>query len=249
MTTIAVAEASAGRPPKVRLTAGLLQPRLVSRSERFAHIALVAGGATLLGGDSVSIRVDVGVGCTLRIEDIGGTVAYPSTGLPSEWNVDVFVADGGTLVWESFPFVVADGAVVDRYTTMRMGPDALVCLRETLVLGRSGEAGGRIVCRTDIRDFDGTPSFVEELALDGEHPLPGVLGSSRVLDTALMIGANPEDEAMPAEAGADDAGDGHVMVLARPGAVVRAIGSATHAAHVDARWRRWKNSAERSVEK
>lgn len=277
MTTIAVAEASTGRPPKVRLTAGLLQPRLVSRTAGFAHVALVAGGATLLGGDAVTIKVDVGAGCTLRIEDIGGTVAYPSTGRSSEWNVDVVVGDGGVLVWEAFPFVVADRALVSRRTTVRRGADALVCLRETLVLGRTGEAGGRIVSSTDIRDTDGTPFFVEELSLDGDHPRPGVLGRSRVLDTAIMVGADPEEEATPAEAvgpGGDppaeadwaateaartagpnghrataDTDDGHVLVLARPGAVVRAIGSATHAAHVDARWRRWTNRAERRAER
>ncbi|WP_181272639.1 urease accessory protein UreD [Brevibacterium oceani] len=242
MTTIAVAEAAPGGPPKVRLTPGLLQPRLVTRKARFAHVALVAGGATLLGGDSVSIRVEVGAGCTLRIEDIGGTVAYPSTGRPSDWNVDAVVGDGAVLVWESFPFVVADRAHVRRRTTVRRGADAQVCLRETLVLGRTGEAGGRIVSTTDIRDVDGTPFFVEELSLDGEHPRPGVLGRSRVLDTAIMVGAEPEEEAP------SDTDEGQVLVLARPGAVARAIGSATHAAHVDVRWRRWTNRAERRTE-
>lgn len=243
MTTIAVTEAAPGGRLKVRLAPGLLQPRLVTRTAGFAHVALVAGGATLLGGDSVSIRVEVGAGCTLRIEDIGGTVAYPSTGRLSEWTVDAVVGDGGVLVWESFPFVVADRAHVRRRTTVRRGADAQVCLRETLVLGRTGEAGGRIVSTTDIRDVDGTPFFVEELSLDGGYPQPGVLGQSRVLDTAIMIGAEPEAEATPT-----GTHEGHVLVLARPGAVARAIGSATHAAHVDDRWRRWTNRAERRTE-
>ncbi len=242
MTTIAVSEAAPGGPPKVRLTPGLLQPRLVTRRAGFAHVALVAGGATLLGGDSVSIRVEVGAECALRIEDIGGTVAYPSTGRPSAWNVDAVVGDGGVLVWESFPFVVADRALVRRRTTVRRGADAQVCLRETLVLGRTGEVGGRIVSTTDIRDVDGTPFFVEELSLDGEQPRPGVLGRSRVLDTAIMVGAEP-DEPTPT-----DTDEGNVLVLARPGAVARAIGSATHAAHVDVRWQRWTNRAERRTE-
>lgn len=242
MTSISVTEVSPGAPPKVRFTAGLLQPRLVSRKPGFAHVALVAGAATLLGGDAVAIRVDVGAGCTLRIEDIGGTVAYPSTGRHSEWNVDMHVGDGGALVWESFPFVVTDRAEVDRRTTVRRAPDAVVCLREILVLGRSGEAGGRIVSRTDIRDLDGTAFFVEELALDGSDPQPGVLGPSRVLDTAMLIGLDPEEDGRD---NSRDDGEGHVLVLARPGAVVRAIGSATHAAHVDARWHRWKTRAER----
>ena len=253
MTAISIEASTGGGLPKIRLRAGLLQPRLVSRSAGFAHIALVAGGATLLGGDSVSISVRVGAGCTVRIEDIGGTVAYPSTGTASQWNVDVEVEDGGALVWESFPFIVTDSAVVDRTTSVSLGHEAVICLRETLVLGRSGEAGGIICASTDIRGVDGPPYFVEQLSLDGARPRPGVLGRATVLDSAIVAGADLETEidssanfeAKPASGSEStttslSSPDGdRVLILKRPGAVVRAIGTAAHSAQVDARWRRW----------
>ncbi|MGO2941704.1 MAG: urease accessory protein UreD [Brevibacterium aurantiacum] len=253
MTVIWVEASAGGGVPKIRLHAGLLQPRLVSRSTGFAHIALVAGGATLLGGDSVSISVRVGPGCTVRIEDIGGTVAYPSTGTASQWNVDVEVENGGALVWESFPFIVTDSAVVDRNTSVSLGEAAVICLRETLVLGRSGEAGGNIRASTDIRGADGLPYFVEQLSLDGARPRPGVLGRATVLDSAIVAGADMETESharstieaerptsSESQTTSPSSADGdRVLILKRPGAVARAIGTAAHSAQVDARWRRW----------
>lgn len=125
MTIISVEQVAGRDRPKVRLSPGLLQPRLVSRrAGGHAHVALVAGGAVLLGGDTVSIEVRVGTGCTLVVEDVGGTVAYPAgparaalTGEGvSTWDVDIEVADGGRLIWETYPFVVATGARVRRST-------------------------------------------------------------------------------------------------------------------------------------
>ena len=60
------------------------------------------------------------------------------------------MADGAGLRWAGEPFVVADGADVPR-TLVVARPDPPVRLRETLVLGRSGEVGGRLRTRTDLR--------------------------------------------------------------------------------------------------
>ncbi|MBE8146908.1 hypothetical protein IOD13_14560 [Brevibacterium casei] len=75
-----------------------------------------------------------------------------------------------------------------RSTQVRFGAAATVCLRETLVLGRSGEDGGAITSTTDVRDTTGAPYFVEELAIDGSSPEPGVMGTASVLDTAMLFG-------------------------------------------------------------
>lgn len=260
MTDIEVETRNRAQVPRVRLKSGLLQPRLVSRAPGFVHVALVAGGATLLGGDSVTIRVRVGVGCTLRIEDVGGTVAYPSTGSRSRWHVDVEIADGATLSWESYPFVITDSADVERRTTVVLGHDAVVNLRETLVLGRSNEVGGRISNETQIRDAAGEPYFIERLDLDGMHPQPGISGSAKVLDTALLAGMRAEDteplrreqdvkKLVRNEAGASAAEGSaastagsvpvRILTLERPGALARTLGTAAHNTHVDSVWKRW----------
>lgn len=235
MTLIAVEQVAGRDLPQLRLTPGLMQPRLVSRAAGGrAHVAIVAGGAALLGGDAVSIGIRVGPGCSLLVEDVGGTVAYPCRDADSRWDVDIDVAEGASLVWETFPFVVASGARVRRSTQVRFGAAATVCLRETLVLGRSGEDGGAITSTTDVRDTTGAPYFVEELAIDGSSPEPGVMGTASVLDTAMLFGRRSDTEAH-----GDTDGHGRILHLARPGAIARASGTHTHDAHVDAVWKAW----------
>lgn len=235
MTLIAVEQVAGRDLPQLRLTPGLMQPRLVSRAAGGrAHVAIVAGGAALLGGDTVSLGIRVGTGCSLLIEDVGGTVAYPCRDVDSRWDVDIDVAEGASLVWETFPFVVTSAARVRRSTRVRFGAGATVCLRETLVLGRSGEHGGAITGATEVRDTTGAPYFVEELAIDGSAPEPGVMGAASVLDTAMLFGRRSDTEAH-----GDTDGHGRILHLARPGAIARASGTHTHDAHVDAVWEVW----------
>ncbi|GAA1729788.1 hypothetical protein GCM10009793_28280 [Brachybacterium phenoliresistens] len=243
-------------PRGVRTRPGLLQPRLVSRRGHRAHVALVAGGALLIGGDEISVEIAVEAGCTLRLEDIGGTVAYPSRGEASRFDVRIALGEGARLVWESHPFVVAEGADVRRRTEVVLGAGAALCLRETLVLGRTGEQGGRLRTLLQVHQEDGVPVLVEDLALDGLAPRPGILGDASVLDTVLVAGLRPG----PAAGAGTDAGGGAgpgggvgpggragadapagvtVLELARPGALARSRGRATHDSAVAPVWAAW----------
>jgi urease accessory protein len=220
-----IAVESRGGRARVDLRAGLLVPRLVGAGEDSASVAVIAGRALLLDGDHVEAHVRVGAGCLLEIEDIGGTVAYGSTGTPSSWTVDIEVAEGGCLIWHALPFVVADAADVTRTTTIRLGRGATALVRETLVLGRTGERGGRLRACTHVTAEEG-PLLREELVLDGAAPRIGVLGDARVLDGALSVGRRRE-----AASGA--------LQLDGPGTIVRALGAHTHAATVEQAWRAW----------
>lgn len=175
-----------GAPVRVRTSDGLLAARIVSRDGTRAEVALVAGGAMLLGGDEVVIDVRVDPGCELTLTDVGGTVAYDGNGETCRWDADIRLGPGAGLTWAGLPFVVADGADVRRTTTARLGSDARLTLRETVVLGRSGERGGRMVLRTDIADDVG-PILVEELTASGDRPVPGVLGEHTVIDTLTSV--------------------------------------------------------------
>ena len=95
---------------------------------------------------------------------------------PSRWT------PAGRLVWHGEPFVVAEGADVQRTPSVELAAGASVVLRETLVLGRSGEAPGRLRSRTEVRR-EGAPVLLEELdARVG-------MGPHRVLDQVLHLGA------------------------------------------------------------
>jgi len=158
------------------------------------RVALVPEQAVLLADDRVEVRVRVGAGRSLEIVEPGGTVAYAMRGSSAGWDVTVEVEEGGSLVWDGQPFVVAEGADVRRRLSVELGADARVVVRETLVLGRAGEDPGRLVSRTEVRR-EGLPVLVEELdAAVG-------LGRHRVVDQTLCLGAGCGRDGLALESG------------------------------------------------
>lgn len=207
------------RPGGCRLTRGALAPRrLRSGTDGRVQVALVATEALLLAGDHVRIEVDVR-GAGLDLVEVGGTVAYdmregsPSTS--AHWDVDIRLSDGAELTWHGEPFVVATGADVQRSTTVELDAGARATLRETLVLGRSGEAGGGLRVATRAARA-GEPLLVEDLDLrTSVRGGPAVLGPHRCLDSVTTLGHRLPD------------GPG-VLQLAGEGSVRRWLGSQAH---------------------
>ncbi len=193
MTFVGVS-AGVGRS-KLGLVGGNLAARLISQDDTGAKVALVATTALLLGGDRVDLEMQVGPGCWLEIVETAGTVAYDADGEPSSWNVRVTVGHGGLLLWHGEPFVVANGADTARRNHFELGDGASMCLRETVVLGRTGEAGGALRIQNRV-DRCTEPLLIEELDLRElqTRRLPGVLGPAKVIDTVTLIGAAVPDQ-------------------------------------------------------
>ncbi|WP_292832883.1 urease accessory protein UreD [Microbacterium sp.] len=220
-TRIAV---TAGVPrAHVELTVGALAPRLISRDTMTANVAMAAAGMVLLGGDHVHVEIDVGPACTLTIEDVGGTVAYPGT--RSSWTLDARIGADATLYWRGLPFVVTDGADVERSSSFALKSGARAVIRETLVLGRYGEQGGRLVSALSVSD-PGGPLLLERLEADGAAPEPGVLGGNRVLDAVIAVGFRP-----PARP--------HDLEFDALGAMARHLSGHTHGSPLDPVWDAW----------
>ena len=203
-----------------------------------ARIGLVAVTALLLGGDAVEISVRVGAGASLEIVEMAGTVAYNARGEASSWTVRAEVAQGASLRWHGEPFVVSDGANVLRHSSIRLAPGARAALRETVVLGRSGETGGSLTSRTRV-DLAGRPLLVEDLDLSdpAARALVGVLGMPhgpphRVLDSVLLLG----------EPAPQDALVGLRFDLDGPGTLARWTGAELAASPMPEIWRRWSVS-------
>ena len=228
MTRIEV-QAAEGRA-RCSVRAGLLSPRVLSCDATGARVALVATSALLLAGDEVRIDVHVGPGAWLHVVETSGTVAYDARGGTASWHVVITVDAGGTLVWEGLPFVVAAGADVDRTTTADLAAGATLLVRETLVLGRTGEVGGDLRSRTRCT-LAGRPALVDDLRLDVSRTAPGILGAGRVLDSILCLGTRPPPTA-PAP------GLAH-LDLDVPGALLRSVGRDAHAGSLDGQWVRW----------
>ncbi|WP_051274516.1 urease accessory protein UreD [Cellulomonas sp. URHD0024] len=207
---------------RVGLVTGPLAPRLIDRGTSSATVAIAAAQMLLLDGDAVLIEIEVGPGCTLDIEDVGGTVAYPGT---SSWEVRARVGAGGRLLWRGLPFVVTADGDSRRRTEIVLGPGAAALIRETLVLGRHGEIGGRI--DAGLTATRTGPLLVERLVASGAFPGPGVLGTHRVIDSVIALGYRPPT--VPGD-----------LVLEQPGAVARRLGQHTHASDLDAVWAAWR---------
>ncbi|WP_454165073.1 urease accessory protein UreD [Gordonia iterans] len=216
--------------PRARVTmssgAGtVLVPRLIGRTAFSAQVALVSGGAMLLGGDRLDVRISVGAGCTLELTEVGGTVAYDADGAPSFWTVDAELGPGASLVWSGLETVVSGGADLTRSLRLRLAAEACALIRETTVLGRSGERGGRARLVSDVA-YDGVPLLVEDFDVRGDHPVPGVCDDNRVVDTVLMAGRRPADP-------------GGALALDGPGALARYLGHETHRSPMPLVWSRW----------
>jgi urease accessory protein len=167
---------------------GLLRAQLVRSPADRCRIGLLATTALLLGGDEVDLSVEVGPGATVELFDVAGTVAYHGRGRGSGWRVRAVVHEGAQLRWSGEPFVVSDGADVVRTLELDLAEDARVALRETLVLGRAGQPGGRLRNQTMVRRA-GRDVLVEDQRLEPEERLlPGLLGANRIVDTVLALG-------------------------------------------------------------
>jgi urease accessory protein len=179
------------RPDGVRvaLAGDLLRPQRVADGPQGPRIGLVATTALLLGGDEVELAVEIGPGATLDLFDVAGTVAYHGRGRSASWRTTVSLADSASLSYAGQPFVVSDGAEVARVLTLDLAGSSRLRLRETLVLGRVGQTGGRVGSRTDLR-VGGATAWREDTDLDpaGIRDLPGLLGGRRVVDTVLTVG-------------------------------------------------------------
>ncbi|WP_426324075.1 urease accessory protein UreD [Microbacterium sp. E-13] len=203
------------------LTGDLVVPRLVRRQGRSVEVALVAGHAMLLPADDVRILITVGAGCTLSLVDIGGLVVYGrpgEVGEPSHWHARVSLEAGARLSWDGLPTVITDAGSLVRSLTVTLAGDASAILRETLVLGRTGERGGRLIADLDVRDQRG-PLLRETLDARGDSPVPGILGGNRVMDSIVAVG---EQADAPEVTGATR------LEFERGGGVVRYLGDAAH---------------------
>jgi urease accessory protein len=205
------------------LVTGLLSPRRLPAADGVVRIALVAAGALLLAGDQVRIEVLVHGAIKVEIVETAGTVAYPTRGGSSSWEVDITLTDGATLSWYGEPFVVAEDAEVTRTTRLAMDPSCTAALRESLVFGRHGEVGGSLhaVLRARIGD---ELVLAEDLDLGPDERAGwAILGTARCLDTVTTFGFRlPESS--------------QTLQLERPGSIARRLVAAQHESDLAQTW-------------
>ena len=186
-----------------------------------------------LSGDHDRVRIVVGADATLVVRPIAATLALPGTAR-TRLDLEIDVGPGGRLVLEDPPLIVATGADVERSTTVTLAAGAVAALRETVVLGRAGEPGGRLVSTLRVTDDDGVVLH-DPLCLDPatsrQDAHVALAPGHRVAATLCLLGADAHDEPR--------------LALARAGALRRASarGLAELEAELAAPWARWAQLA------
>jgi urease accessory protein len=170
-------------------------PRPLPAAAGVARVALSQTTAALVAGDAVALDVVVEAGAALELIETGATVAHDARGGPAaSVHVRMRLGAGARLRWLAQPLVLAGGCVAERSCEIALAPGAHALLRETLVLGRSGEQPGRL--RSHLHaTHAGRPLLVEQLDTTDLALLrsPVVAGDATVLDAVYLLGTHGED--------------------------------------------------------
>jgi urease accessory protein len=226
VTATATIEAVAGPDGATRLPVLASQVPLVLRRTPSA-VYLVGGAAGPLGGDQLTLRITVGAGAFLRLRTAAASIALPGLdGLESVLRVWVTVAAGGRLEYLPEPVVVADGARHATVVSAVLADGASLLLRDELLLGRHGEAGGS--ARSVLRaDYAGRPLLRHSVEVGGADRVsrgPALLAGHRGVGTLLLAGADADALAADAAALAEGASpEVALLPLAGPGVLVTAL--------------------------
>lgn len=154
-------------------------------------VYLVGGAAWPLGGDRLSLDIEVYPGASLRIRTAAASVALPGLARgESVFRVTATVGDGAMLEYLPEPTVVADGARHRTEISVTLAGTASLLLRDEFVLGRHGETGGSCVTRLSV-DRAGRPLLRHETAVRGDDEVslgPAVLAGHRMAGSLLIVG-------------------------------------------------------------
>lgn len=222
-------ELVSGSPPRTRLSvlrsqAPLkLRPSIARGPEPWApyavepaRVCLAASGAGPMGGDDLSLDIEVGAGTTLLLTEASATLLLPGAdAAQSRLTVRARVAPRATFVWMPEPVIAARGCHHVNDIAVDLASDARLVLREELLLGRRGEAPGAVDQRLRIRRQD-RPLLAQDLALGrkSDHSAAIVAGHRAV---GSMVVVDPE---LPVLEPRGLGGDGVLLPLAAGQAVL-----------------------------
>ncbi|WP_280330392.1 urease accessory protein UreD [Nocardia wallacei] len=185
-----------GALPQIRATGGL-----AARRTGPGVVHLIGAAATPLGGDELDIAVVVEPGARLALRSVAATIALPGRKTRkslARWHFEV--GEGGELDFDPEPTVVAGGAEHESVTTVALGPDARLRLRERVQIGRAGEDSGHWN-GTLTADLATLPLLRHGLELGTAAPTDDSLSAPRALASILTY----PDESPTRTAGLDAA--------------------------------------------
>ena len=171
------------------------RPRILAPDGPLARVALVQSRASLLSGDVVAVRIELGRQAALELVELGATVAnHVRGGAGAIVDIRVSVAAGARLVWLAQPLIVSAGCDVERTTSIDLGTGARALVGEAIVLGRHGEQPGGARSRTRIT-LEGRPVLDETFSTEPAWLLRStvVAGESRMIEALTLAGVRDGD--------------------------------------------------------
>ncbi|MGI8730619.1 MAG: urease accessory protein UreD, partial [Solirubrobacteraceae bacterium] len=141
-----------------------LTPRVLQVDADAVRACVLPTQAGPLAGDHDRLRIVVGAGATLVVTPVAATLALPGAAR-TRLELEIEVGADARLVLEDAPLIVCAGADVERLTTLTLCGGAVAALRDTVVLGRDEEDGGRLLSTLRAVDEEGV-LLHDALALD-----------------------------------------------------------------------------------
>lgn len=152
-------------------------------------VHLVGSAAGPLGGDDLTLTVEVGPHARLTIAGVAATVALPGRhGGGSRMTTHLRLGEGAVVDHLPEPTVVTARARHESVLTVELAEDAHLHTRETVVLGRANEVAGELTTALDVTRR-GRPVLRQRTSVTTE----ALLGR-RVLATELST-ADPRETA------------------------------------------------------
>jgi urease accessory protein len=148
------------------------------------ELRLVGTAAGPLAGDDLSLALCLRPGARAALRATGASLAQGRGSGAAALSFRVDLAAGASLVADPGALVVCAGSRVDVRLSLMLGVRAAVEWHELVVLGRTGEAPGRVTLRWDVTRL-GRPVLRQFTDLD-----LGLTGGRRVLACALI--AHPD---------------------------------------------------------
>lgn len=216
---------------RTRLTAIRSEAPLVLRATPDA-LYLVGGAGGPLGGDDLSLDIELGPGARLTIRTAAASLAQPGPGpKPSSVRIRARVADGAELQWLPEPVVAVRGCDHRVETTIDVDADGRVVWREELLLGRHDEAPGSVTTLLHVV-AGGRPLLRHDLALGPRHAHadgPAIVGDARAVGSVVLVEPAWRVGGPPAGAAAPVAAAARAAVLALDGHGVQIVALAPDA--------------------
>jgi urease accessory protein len=205
------------------------QSPLLVRRTGATRVHLVGGAAGPLGGDDLTVCVEVRAGAVLCVRTVAASLALPGhSAEPSRMRIEARVAAGAVLCWLPEPVIAAAGCDHHTESTVDVEDGGTVLWREELICGRAGESSGRAVQRISVCHA-GRPLLRQELTVGTGAPGwdgPAVLGGARVTGQLLVLSPDWRDGGPPA---ARVLGPGAAqMPLVGPAILATATGTQAH---------------------